>query len=100
MPGSIPNQRDRSVIAASKAPINPSGHGVQSLVADPGLTRPECPLSSKIRRGPARRDAKTLNQGLGAVDGREASLYVPQPGVVGLGRVVSQGLLGVLQLLN
>src|SRR5262245_53027280 len=39
--------------------------------------------------GPARRGAEPFNQGFGAVEDRHPSLYILQPGIVGLGRLAS-----------
>src|SRR5262245_51793213 len=59
-----------------------------------GITR------SKARRRPAGRGPEAFDERFGAVDDRKTSFHILQPGVVRLGRVLSQGLLGVLELLN
>ncbi len=48
--------------------------------------------------GTARRGAEPLDQGFGAVEDRHPGFHVLQPGIVGLGRLASQRLLGVLKL--
>ena len=46
---------------------------------------------------PARKLAKTLDQGLGAVGFRHPGLYVAQPGKVRFAGILAQSQLGVLQ---
>ena len=46
---------------------------------------------------PARKLAKTLNQGFGAVDGLDPGLDIPEPGQVCLARLLTQGQLRILQ---
>ena len=66
--------------AGRRAPPRPIFHHLQGLC------------------GTARRSAEPLDQGLGAVEDRQPGLHVLQPGIVGLGRLTSQRLLGVLKL--
>src|SRR5262249_16723190 len=49
---------------------------------------------------PARGGAKTLDQRLSSIEQCQPGLHILQPGIVGLGRVLSQGLFGVPEFLN
>src|SRR5262249_29295104 len=49
---------------------------------------------------PARGGSKTLDQRLGSIEQGQPGLHILQPGIVGLGRVLSQGLFGVPEFLN
>ena len=55
-------------------------------------------LSSHALLEPARQLAKTLDQGLGAIDLGQPSLHVTKPRHIGLAGILPQGQLGVLQL--
>ncbi|KAH1685173.1 hypothetical protein KXX24_008069 [Aspergillus fumigatus] len=57
-------------------------------------------LSSHALLEPARQLAKTLDQGLGAVDFGHPGLDVAEPSEIGLARLLAQGKLGVLQFPN
>src|SRR5262245_36496710 len=62
------------------------------------LQSPDAGNPSQSCRGPTRRLPKSVNQGLGSIDHRKPRLDILQPGVIGFGRIPTQGLLCILEL--
>lgn len=65
----------------------------------PLLGFPTARISQRPNR-PAGGGSKALDQRLGTIEDRESPLDVLQPGIVSLGRFLSQGLFGFSEFLN
>src|SRR5258707_6535326 len=91
----------------SPGPLKPrlSLHCNKSQRLSPGSTLRATlgfPSSQQSQRPywPPRGGSKTLDQRLGSIEYRQPSLHILQPGIVGLGRILSQGLFSVPEFLN
>ena len=92
-----------SVFLSRKAPklrltlfLQPN-HGFGQSFHGPGRRRPHHSLSDAFAE-PARQFAKTLNQGIGAVEGVQPGADILQPCQIGLGGLLAQGQFGILLL--